>query len=113
MAGLNGDYNVQFVEMSVLNGQHLWGPQGNETVGRAILVFFNANDQQTGRFILSNNINVTQSGHTILIATQAFADLPGAPTPDLLGNVTSVSVVSIVPGGNTPNNVAIDKNLCQ
>ncbi|WP_069471106.1 Calx-beta domain-containing protein [Candidatus Marithrix sp. Canyon 246] len=113
MAGLNGDSNVQFVEMSVPLGQHLWGPQGSESVGRTMLVFFNANDQQTGRFVFPSNPNVTQSEHIILIATQAFADLPGAPTPDFIMPREIIPITGKVCfQGNSDNPGHFGVNLC-
>jgi len=87
MAGLNGDSNVQFVEMSAPDGQHLWGPQGSESVGRAMLVFF--------------------------VATQAFADLPGAPTPDFIMPREIIPITGKVCfQGNSDNPGHFGVNLC-
>jgi len=69
MAGLNGDSSIQFLEMvSQGDGQKLWGPQGAETVGRAMLVFFDSAGNQTGRFVAPSNPG--SGANTVLFATQ-------------------------------------------
>ena len=78
MAGANGTSSIQFIEMRMCcGGQNAWGPQGSETTSRARLVFFDAGGTQTGEFRFPNN---PPSGSApVLIATQAFADLPEYP----------------------------------
>ena len=84
MAGANGNSQVQFIiiEQGAV-GQHLWGPQGGETQARAQLVFFDATGRETGIFKFPSD---PPTGGTldVLIATQAFAELTGAPTPDVI-----------------------------
>jgi uncharacterized repeat protein (TIGR01451 family) len=83
MAGFNGDPTVQFLVITVGgNDQKAWGPQGGETSSRAMLVFFNSNGVQTGTFFFPNN--PPQGGLSVLIATTNFANLPGAPVPDII-----------------------------
>ena len=85
MAGANGDSSIQFIEMEMLAGQNLWGPQSGETIGRAMLTFSDAAGNQTGRFVFSSDpADPGNDGGNLLIATQAFADLSGAPTPDVI-----------------------------
>jgi len=50
-----------------------------------MLTFSDAAGNQTGRFVFSTDPpDPGNDGGTVLIATQAFADLPGAPTPDII-----------------------------
>ena len=91
MAGYNGDSSVQFIEIESNGaGQKCWGPQdgtncpgSGETVGRAMLLFFDAAGNQTGRYVFQSDPN-TGGTNTVLIATQEFANLAGAPTPDFI-----------------------------
>ena len=103
MAGANGDSQIQFVEMRMLATiQNCWGPQvddaitpgadtsdddcfsvgANETRSRAMLVFSDAIGREVGRFKFPEN--PPSGSQRVLIATQAFADLAGAPTPDFI-----------------------------
>ena len=92
MAGANGTSKVQFIELEAQDAsQKCWGPQitgtacftgAAETTGRAMLLFFDANGLQTGRYVFPHDPGGT--ANTVLIATSAFAALPGAPTPDFL-----------------------------
>jgi hypothetical protein len=78
MAGANGDSQIQFVEMGVSDeSQKLWGPNDSEEVGRAMLVFFDINGKRTGRFVFPTN--APAGGNLVLIATSAFAAMPGTP----------------------------------
>src|SRR5881397_1992750 len=62
MAGLNGDPKIQFIQMTVSDGtQKSWGPQGNETSSRAMLVFFNGAGIETGRFFFPSNVPAGQN----------------------------------------------------
>jgi hypothetical protein len=47
-----------------------------------MLVFFDINGKRTGRFVFPTN--APAGGNQVLIATSAFAALPGAPTPDFI-----------------------------
>ena len=90
MAGANGASKVQYIEIETENaGQKCWGPQitgticftgVTETTGRDMLVFYDANGNQTGRYVFPHDPGGT--ANTVLVATPAFAALPGAPAPD-------------------------------
>ncbi len=113
MAGANGDSRIQFIEMRVSEGsQKIWGPNGDpEKDGRAMLVFFDINGKQTGRFVFPTN--APAGGNQVLIATSAFAALPGAPTPDfvMLPDLMALSG-KLCFRGNTENPNRFDVNLC-
>ena len=82
MAGLNGDSRIQFVEMeSSGNFQKAWGPQFGEIVGRVMLVFFDADGNQTGRFVVPSDPPFGKD--TVLFATETFANLTST-MPDFL-----------------------------
>lgn len=81
MPGAFGRSEIQFVEVKFLDcSQNNWGPD------HARLVFFDAQDNQVGEFLFPSDppADCLQSGQSALIATQAFADLPSAPTPDFV-----------------------------
>ena len=80
MAGCGGDLHIQFVELLFPQGQNLWGN------GCAELVFFDANGTQTAVFPFPHDVpnDSLPEGNSALIATQAFAALPGAPRPDFI-----------------------------
>ncbi len=85
MAGANGDSRIQFIEMRASDdSQKEWGPNRDlsEEAGRAMLVFFDINGKRTGRFVFPTN--APPGGNQVLIATSAFAALPGAPRPDFI-----------------------------
>ena len=112
MAGANGDSQIQFVEMRVSDGsQKLWGPNDSEEVGRAMLVFFDINGKRTGRFVFPTN--APAGGSQVLIATSAFAALPGAPTPDFIMPTDLIAVSGkLCFRGNPANPNRFDVNLC-
>src|SRR5207248_8629027 len=58
------------------------GPQAGETQSRVMLVFFDAAGRETGKFKFPHS--VPADANPQLIATQDFANLPGAPTPDFI-----------------------------
>lgn len=93
MAGFNGDTSIQFVQIAVQDdSQKLWGKQGAETVGRVMLVFFDAEGVETGKFVFPSDpppSDPPDAPSTVLIATAGFAALPGSPAPDF-----------IIPGGS-------------
>ncbi len=92
MAGANSDSKVQFVEIEIQEvSQKCWGPQYfgsacyagiEETAGRLMLLFFDGAGNQTGRFVFPSDPG--GQFKTVLIATQEFANLPGAPAPDFM-----------------------------
>ena len=97
MAGMNGDANVQFIEITMsAQGQNCQGtgnhnPPGNtadhrcDNVGPgAKLVFFDASGLPINEFIFPGDTPNFEAGRSILIATQRFADLDTTPPPDFI-----------------------------
>lgn len=82
MAGVNGNSKIQFIVIKQEGGGNLWGPQAGETQSRAMVVFFDAAGRETGKFKFPHD--VPADANPQLIATQDFADLAGAPTPDFI-----------------------------
>jgi hypothetical protein len=82
MAGVNGNSKIQFIVIKQEGGGNLWGPQAGETQSRAMLVFFDGAGRQTGKFKFPHD--VPADANPQLIATQDFANLPGAPAPDFI-----------------------------
>ena len=85
MAGANGNSRIQFIVVQQEGGGNLWGPQPGDTPfqSRAMLVFFDGAGRETGKFKFPLH-NVPDDAKPQLIATQEFANLPGAPTPDFI-----------------------------
>src|SRR3954469_4460910 len=82
MAGVNGNSKIQFIVVKQEGGGNLWGPQAGETQSRVMLVFFDAAGRETGKFKFPHSVPADVNPQ--LIATQDFANLPGAPTPDFI-----------------------------
>src|SRR6476646_80250 len=82
MAGVNGNSKIQFIVIKQEGGGNLWGPQGIETQSRVMLVFFDATGREIGKFKFPHS--VPADANPQLIATQDFANLTGAPTPDFI-----------------------------
>jgi len=82
MAGVNGNSKIQFIVIKQEGGGNLWGPQGAETQSRVMLVFFDATGREIGKFKFPHSVPLDANPQ--LIATQDFANLPGAPTPDFI-----------------------------
>ena len=82
MAGANGNSKIQFIVIKQEGGGNLWGPQTGETQSRVMLVFFDAAGRQIGKFKFPHD--VPADANPQLIATQEFANLPGAPAPDFI-----------------------------
>jgi hypothetical protein len=96
MAGAGGDASIQFIEIGMnSSGQHCQGtgmridfsnfsspcvPLGSG----ATLLFFDAAGNQTAEFVFPANTPVGEFGRSILIGTQAFANLSSTPQPDFL-----------------------------
>jgi len=87
MTGLNGDSSIQFIEVVARDNQELsWGPSTSGEPGRAMLVFYNANGEETSRYIIPDNPRgsvdnpdtIGNESNTILFATQGFVDLLNA-----------------------------------
>src|SRR3989454_5420239 len=111
MAGANGNSKVQFIVIDQeASGQNLWGPNG-AAQSRAMLVFFDATGRETGKFKFPAN---PPTGGTLrtLIATQDFANLPGAPAPD----VTIPPLLNAISGKvcfkHNPANIVFQRNEC-
>src|SRR6478672_7692453 len=82
MAGVNGNSKIQFIVIKQEGSGNLWGPQGAETQSRVMLVFFDATGREIGKFKFPHS--VPADANPQLIATQDFANLAGAPTPDFI-----------------------------
>src|SRR5689334_11161171 len=82
MAGVNGNSKIQFIVIKQEGGGNLWGPQPGETQSRVMLVFFDGAGREIGKFKFPHS--VPADANPQLIATQDFANLPGAPTPDFI-----------------------------
>src|ERR1043166_9042282 len=82
MAGVNGNSRIQFIVIKQEGGGNLWGPQPGETQSRVMLVFFDATGRESGKFKFPHSVPLDTN--TQWIATQDFANLPGAPTPDFI-----------------------------
>jgi hypothetical protein len=116
MAGANGDSSVQFIEMEFGGcgspGQNLWGPENFGGASNAMLVFFDAQGNETYRYKFPNNPPC--GNNNVLIATQGFASLAGAPTPEFI----IPAVISPISGkvcfkGNTAESfTAFSRNFC-
>jgi uncharacterized repeat protein (TIGR01451 family) len=77
MTGANNNAAVQFVETRMSSAtQSLWA-------NRVKLVFFDAGGNQTGEFVVPSS-PPGGTNRSVLFATQAFANLPGAPVPDFI-----------------------------
>ncbi len=112
MVGLNGNPNVQFIQITVADGtQKSWGPGPGETTSRAMLVFFNGVGALTGQFFFPSNAPIGQT--TVLIATTNFANIPGAPVPDfIIPPLLSPTNGKVCFRGNPANPNAFAVNLC-
>ena len=112
MAGANGNSKIQFIVIEQeAFGQNQWGPT-NGLQSAAMLVFFDAAGNETGKFKFPAS---PATGGTLktLIATQEFADLPGAPAP----NVIIPPLLNAISGkvcfrGNPANPFAFVRNDC-
>ena len=83
MVGANGNSSIQFIIVSQeSDGENAWGP-GLSTQSRAQLVFFDATGREIGKFNFPFD-PPTGGTRDVLVATQAFADLAGAPTPNFI-----------------------------
>src|SRR5436305_1449536 len=82
MAGVNGNSKIQFIVIKQEGGGNLWGPQAGETQSRVMLVFFDATGREIGKFKFPHSVPADTNPQ--LIATQDFANLTGAPTPDFI-----------------------------
>jgi len=114
LAGANGDSSIQFIEMEFGGcGQNAWGPTSgfSGSASAAMLVFFDAQGNETYRYKFPSNPPC--GNDDVLIATQNFANLPGAPTPEFI----IPPVISPVSGkvcfkGNTSEAFAFNRNFC-
>jgi len=82
MAGANGNSKIQFIVIKQEGSGNSWGPQSGETQSRVMLLFFDATGRETGKFKFPKSVNADTNPQ--LIATQDFANLPGAPQPDFI-----------------------------
>jgi hypothetical protein len=118
MAGANGDSRVQFIVIEREGfGQNAWGPNGGSD-SRAMLVFFDATGRETGKFKFPANppaggpVDGLSGTNFTLIATQQFANLPGAPAPDILISPLLNPISGKVCFTNNPANTVFLRNEC-
>ncbi len=111
LAGANGDSSVQFIEMEGPCGENSWGPNGGSG-SNAMLVFFDAQGNETYRYKFPSNPPC--GNNDVLIATQGFANLPGAPTPEfIIPPVMSPVSGKVCFKGNTSESFsAFSRNFC-
>jgi cytochrome c peroxidase len=111
MAGANGNSKIQFIVLRQEEiGQNLWGPT-NGTQSAAMLVFFDATGRETGKFKFPANPPTAGTLKT-LIATQEFANLPGAPRPDVIIPPLVNPISGQVCFRNNPQNAVFARNEC-
>ncbi len=112
MAGANGNSKIQFIVIKQeAAGANLWGPQTGETQSRAMLVFFDAGGREIGKFKFPHDVQSDTNPQ--LIATQDFANLPGAPTPDFIMPPLLNSIGGKVCFTNNPlNPTAVPRTDC-
>jgi len=111
MAGSNGDSSIQFIEMEFGGcGQNAWGPSFGGSA--AMLVFFDAQGNETYRYKFPNDPPC--GNNDVLIATQNFANLPGAPTPEFIipPVISPVSGKVCFKGNTTESPTAFGRNFC-
>jgi hypothetical protein len=81
MAGAFGRPDIQFVELKMSDcSQNDWAEH------KARLVFYDAQGNQVGEFpfLTDPPVNCSVFGQSVLIGTQAYANLPSAPDPDFI-----------------------------
>ncbi|HEX7961503.1 MAG TPA: hypothetical protein VF493_16395 [Terriglobales bacterium] len=114
MAGANGNSKIQFIVIKQeVVGANLWGPQPGDTPfqSRVMLVFFDAAGRETGKFKFPTDPHADTNPQ--LIATQDFANLPGAPTPDFIMPPLLSPIGGQVCFMNNPSNVsAVSRTDC-
>ena len=111
MAGANGNSKIQFIILRQEEiGQNLWGPT-NGLQSAAMLVFFDATGRETGKFKFPANPPTAGTLKT-LIATQEFANLPGAPRPDVIIPPLVNPINGQVCFRNNPQNAVFLRNEC-
>lgn len=119
LAGANGDTRIQFIELKLLSpADALWGPQSGESEGRLRLLFFDATGAEIGEYVFPSDAPVgvldpINGGYSVLLATQAFADIPGMPPPDfIIPKSLIVQNGKVCFTGNPDNPNAPMLNLC-
>jgi hypothetical protein len=121
MAGANGDSNVQFIEIkAALLAQNLWGPQTGDPdfpEPRALLTFHDASGAQVAEFGFPSNpvlgpADPDNGGHSVLIATQAFADLTGLAPDFLMPPDLPTQDGMVCFTDNPENSVLFEVNAC-
>src|SRR5256885_4007231 len=83
MAGANGNSRIQFIVIRQEGSGNLWGPVRIPGQSEMMLQFFDATGRETGRFKFPHDAPGPNPAN-VLIATQDFANLPGAPMPDFI-----------------------------
>jgi hypothetical protein len=108
VAGAFGRMDIQYVELKFGGcGQNAWGNQ-------ARLVFHDATGVQVGEFIFPSNPpdDCNVFGQSVLVGTQAYADLTSAPNPDFIIAPGIIPDSGKVCFKNTPSNSFFPISLC-
>jgi len=120
MAGINGDSSMQYIELAAENSsEKSWGPLVGSNVGRTMLVFYNQNGSETGRYVLPHNPlgsteNAKSTGvesNTVLFSTQAFATA-NRITPDYIIPALISANSGKICFVNNPDNTVDAIDLC-
>jgi hypothetical protein len=77
VAGVFGRPEIQFVEVRLGDCNQSWA-------NLARLQAFNAFDEVIGEFVFTSNPSCSATGQSVLIGTQAYADLASAPDPNFI-----------------------------
>jgi len=111
LAGANGDSSIQFIMMEVPCSENLWGPENFGGASNAMLVFFDAQGNETYRYKFPNN--APNCSHA-LIATQGFANLAGAPVPEYIipPVISPISGKVCFRGNTAESSTAFIRNFC-
>ncbi len=84
--GVNGNSKAQFIQLKLAGAEdNLWGPNEAGGKGKLQLEFFDASNNRTGVFNFPNDAPVDGNPDgfpSVLIATQSFTELEGAPQAD-------------------------------
>jgi hypothetical protein len=115
LAGANGDSSIQFVQMEFggcAGPENLWGPLHSGGASNAMLVFFDAQGNETYRYKFPSDPPC--GNDHVLIATQGFASLPGAPTPEFIipPVISPISGKVCFKGNTSESATAFGRNFC-
>jgi hypothetical protein len=97
VGGVNGDSSAQAIVLRFAPPEE-WRPASGEADGRAALVFEDGAGAERGIYLFPSNPSPGspdgEGFHSVLVATEAFAAIPGAPAADFI-----LPEGLLVPGG--------------